>query len=190
MKHDHLRRVQRLAFLINLSLAILVQAAAPTRALAQGGWKKRLMQAAACGGGAVGGVKLGEKIAEFEAKKLKLGAEEAAKHRRAFQIGVALALCGGGAAIAGTAFDKLSKRGKEAREKELMAALEDAQPRTYADPERPNLRGTFTPQPAVTEGDQECRVVEDYLAEGSQGDRALVKYCRPAGGGTWALKAF
>jgi hypothetical protein len=149
---------------------------------------KRVTQVAACGGGAFAGVKIGEKMAEIEARKLKLGPEEAAKHRKAFQIGMALALCGGGAAIAGTTYSKLSKRGKEARERELMAALEDAQPRTYTDPERPTLMGRVSAQPAVAEGDEECRLVEDYLADGAQGDQALVKYCRPLGGGNWAVK--
>lgn len=172
----------------NLALALALQAMVPVPASAQ--FRKRLIQAAACGGGAVAGVKLGEKVAEFEAQRLKLSPEEAAKHRRAFQIGLALALCGGGAAIAGTTYSKLSERGRKNREKELMAALDDAEPRNYSDPDRPGLAGTFTPQPLVTEGNQQCRVVEDYLAEGAQGDRALIKYCRPNSGGDWQVKAF
>src|SRR6476619_2588239 len=87
---------------------------------------KRIVQIGACGGGALAGVKIGEKIAEAEAKRLKLSPEEAKKRTRAFQIGMGLALCGGGAMIAGTSYEKLGKRGREAREKEINAALEDA----------------------------------------------------------------
>ena len=177
-------RMRRPFLVWGLSIALVVGTMS-TQAEAQFG--KRLLQIGACGGGAIAGVKLGEKVAEFEAKKLKLEPAEAAKHRRAFQIGTALALCGGGAAIAGTTYSRLSKRGKDARERELMAALEDAQPRTYTDPERPSMMGTWTPKPAATEGDKECRVVEDYLADGTAGDAALVKYCRPMAGGEWKL---
>jgi hypothetical protein len=177
------RASRRLELAACLSLILAVQAVAPAPVAAQP-WK-RITQAAVCAGGAFGGVKLGEKIADFEAKRLKLAPEQAKKHRRAFQIGLALALCGGGAAIAGTAYDGLSKRGKQAREKEVMAALEDAQPHTYADPENPQLQGTVIAQPAQIEGEQECRVVEDQLG----GDQALVKYCRSGPNGKWAVKA-
>ncbi|MEQ1575849.1 MAG: hypothetical protein ABL993_16540, partial [Vicinamibacterales bacterium] len=71
----------------------------------------------------------------------------------------------------------------EARQKEVLAALEDASPHTYADPDNPTLTGTATAQPTFVQGDQECRIVEDRLAT----DEALVKYCRPPGG-MWAVK--
>ncbi|MGH8431347.1 MAG: hypothetical protein ACREUF_13185, partial [Solimonas sp.] len=120
---------------------------------------KRVTQLGACGALGFAGVKIGEKMAEYEAKRLNLNAADAAKHRKAFQIGMGLALCGGGAAIAGTAYTKLSKRGKEAREKEIMAALEDAQPtpRTYVDPEEPSVQGIVTAQPSIVDGNEECR---------------------------------
>ena len=138
-----------------------------------------MLQIGACGAGAFAGVKLGEKIAEFEAKKLSLAGPEAAKHRKAFQIGMALALCGGGAAIAGTTYSRLSKRGQESRQKEVMAALEDASPtaHTYSDPENAGLRGSAVAQPPIIEGNKECRVVQDQLGT----DQALVKYCRTPG---------
>ena len=171
-----MRRVRRI-----FAVGVVVTLAVPHASEAQI-WK-RVTQVAACAGGAVAGVKLGDKIAEIEAQKLNLAPEIAAQHRRAFQIGMALALCGGGAALAGTAYSGLSKRGKEARQKEILAALEDAQPHTYTDPENTSLTGTATAQPSVVEGDQECRIVQDQLAA----DSALIKYCRPPGG-TWSVK--
>ena len=143
-----------------------------------------VLKGAACLGAGYGGFKLGEKMADFEAKKLNLSPEEAKKHRLAFTIGMALALCGGGAAIAGTTYSRLSKRGKEAREREVMAALEDAKPHTYADPDNPSLTGSAVAQPALVEGDNECRIVEDQLG----GDQALVKYCRKPPDGRWSVK--
>ncbi len=145
---------------------------------------KRLLQIGACAGGAYGGAKLGEKIAEAEAKRLHLSPAEAKKRERAFQIGLGLALCGGGAFIAGSVYSKLSKRGQEARQKEVLAALEDAMPHTYADPDNPSLTGTATAQPTFVQGNEECRIVQDRLAT----DEALVKYCRTPGG-MWAAKA-
>lgn len=156
----------------------------PNAAEAQ--FMKRFGQGIACAAGGFAGVKAGEKIAEFEAKRLKLPPEEAARHKKAFQIGMGLALCGVGAAVAGTTYSRLSKRGEENRKRELEAAVEDAQPRTYTDPDRPSLAGSVTVQPTVTEGNKECRVVEDVLADGSTSDRALVKYCR-APGENWKL---
>jgi hypothetical protein len=169
--------------LIGTLAAVLAFTAAPQAAETQLG--KGLLMGGVCAGMGVLGFKAGEKMAEFEAKKLKLNPAEAEKHRRAFTIGMALALCGGGAAIAGTAYSKLSKRGKEAREREIKAALEDATPHTYADPDNPSVTGTAVAQPTLVEGNQECRIVEDRIAP----DEALVKYCRPAdGSGKWAVK--
>jgi hypothetical protein len=161
---------------------VLGLGALPGSAEAQ--FKKRLLQVGACGAGAFAGAKLGEKIADMQAKRLNLSPAEAAKQKRAFEIGIALALCGGGAAIAGTSYSKLSKRGQDARQKEVLAALEDAMPHTYADPDNAQLRGVATAQPTFVEGNEECRLVQDRLAP----DEALVKYCRPPNG-MWAVRA-
>jgi hypothetical protein len=158
----------------------------PANAAQFGGLKKRIIQVGACGGGAFAGVKIGDKVAEMEAKRLKLSPEEAKKHLRAYQIGMALALCGGGAAIAGTSYDKMSKRGKDAREKEINAALEDAMPtpHMYSDPDNASLTGTAIAQPAfMADNNKECRVVQDQLGA----DQSLVKYCRTPGG-MWAVE--
>ncbi|NOT27397.1 MAG: hypothetical protein HOP16_15000 [Acidobacteria bacterium] len=161
---------------------VIVHAVLPITAHAQFG--KRILQIGACAGGAYGGAKLGEAIAKSEAARLKLSPAEAKKRQIAFQVGLGLALCGGGAWIAGSVYSKLSKRGQQAREKEVMAALEDAQPHTYADPENPTLTGTVAAQPTFVQGNEECRIVEDRLAA----EEAFVKYCR-APGGMWAVKA-
>jgi hypothetical protein len=170
---------QALTAVVSVSLVL---ASVPVADAAQFG--KRILQVGACGAGAFGGAKLGEKVAAMEAKRLKLSPADAAKRKRAFEIGFALALCGGGAMIAGTSYSKLSKRGQQNREKEIMAALDDAMPHSYADPDNATLQGTATPQAAFMDGDQECRIVEDHLAT----DTALVKYCRGANG-MWAVKA-
>ena len=166
-----------------LLLSFLVaQGALPTAAEAQFG--KRILQIGACAGAGFAGAKLGEAIAKSEAARLKLSPAEAQKRQRAFQIGLGLALCGGGAYIAGSVYSKLSKRGQEAREKEVLAALEDAQPHTYADPENPALTGTVAAQPTFVQGNDECRIVQDRLAT----EEAFVKYCR-APGGMWTVKS-
>ena len=149
---------------------------------------KRVTQTVGCGAGAVVGAKVGEKAADYEAKRLGLSPQEAARQKRAYEIGLALAFCAGGAAIAGTTYSHLSKRGKEAREKELQAAVQDASPRVYKDPENPRLEGRLTPQPSFTQGNEECRVIEDHLADGSQTDDALIKYCRQPPDGEWKAK--
>ena len=173
--------VSRVSLVATLSIGLLA-GNVPRADAAQIG--KRLLQVGACGAGAFGGAKLGEKVAEAEIKRLKLSPAEAAKRKKMFEIGFALALCGGGAMIAGTSYSKLSKRGQQAREKEILAALDDAMPHSYADPENQQLKGTATPQAAFMDGDQECRIVEDQLAA----DQALVKYCRNANG-MWMVKA-
>jgi surface antigen len=165
-----------------------VSGAIPRDASAQFG--KRLLQIGACAGGAVAGLKFGEMLAQLDAKRLNLSPADAKKRERAYKIGLGLALCGGGAAIAGTVHGKLSERGKKAREQELLAAVNDTAPsasRSYQDPERPGIQGRVTANPIVTEGTQECRIVEDVLAEGTANDTAYVKYCRTPGG-AWEPK--
>jgi len=154
---------------------------------------KRLLQLGACGGGAILGAKVGlsivDKIVQLETVRKNLSPAETEVMTKSFKIGFALAMCGGGVAVAGTTYSKLSKRGKENRERELLAAVADAQPRTYSDPDRPTLRGTLTPQASVVDGDKECRLVDDHLADEGQGDHAMVRFCRPANGGSWKLDA-
>jgi surface antigen len=150
---------------------------------AEEGWGKKLFQAGACAAAGVGGAVVGEKIAEWEAKKNNLPPAEAKKRKRSYQIGFAIALCGGGAALAGTAYSAMSKRGQEAREKEINAALEDSNPHTYADPENPSVQGTVSAMPVFKDGERECRIAEDQYG----GDQALIKYCRGSDG-KWKVR--
>lgn len=145
---------------------------------------KSVTKVGACGLGVVVGLEVADRVAEFEAKRLKLDPAVAAEHKRSFQLGFALAGCGAGSALAGTTYSRLSQRGKEAREREILAALDDAKPRAYADPDSPTLAGTVTPQPSIIDGDRECRVVQDHLPP----DQALIRYCRK-GTGPWEVKA-
>lgn len=163
-------------------VAVTILGAAGARP-AHADWRKPLVTMA-CLGGAVAGVKAGEAMAAFEARRRNLSPQEAAQHKRAFQIGMGLAICGAAAGVTNSVYNRLSKRGKEAREREIKAALEDAQPHAYADPDNASLQGTVVAQPAHVEGDGECRVVEDRLAE----ETALVKYCRTPPAGEWKLK--
>ena len=170
--------IERFAIVSNLTISILFQATLPVPAHAQFGRAKRaIMIAAVCGGGAYGGYKLGQKIAELEAKKLKLGAAEAAKHRRAFEIGMALAVCGGGALVANSIYGKLSKRDLEARNREMEAAVADADPatRNYVLPDS-KMSGEIKTEAIQMEGKKECRTAVDHLADA--GENAMVKYCR------------
>lgn len=145
-------------------------------------FKKRAMQIAVCGGGAFGGYKLGEKVGEMYVRKAKIPPEQARKYIRSFQIGMALALCGGGALVAGSVYDGMSKRDKQARAKEMEAALTAADPgtRQYVLPDS-NLSGKITSEPMEVDGDgRECRTVVDVLANSNEPARA--RYCRAPGG--------
>ncbi len=145
-----------------------------------------LVVAGACAGGAVIGERLGAKVADYHAKRMKVPPEQAQKQKLAFRIGFALALCGGGAVIANTTYSRLSKRGVQARQKEVMNALDDAAPMTphsYTDPEDSSLNGVAKAQPMYVDGERECRVVEDQLGT----DQSLVTYCRKPGE-EWKLK--
>lgn len=154
---------------------------APRAAEAQ--LKKRLMQTALCGGLAYGGWKLGEKVAQYEIKRQGLTGTQASQMTKALQVGAALILCQGGAALAGSAYDKLSKRDLEARKKEMDAAVAEAEPttRTYVMPES-QRSGTLTTSAPTQEGEKECRLVVDQLADVGAGEQSVTKFCRKPGG--------
>ena len=161
---------------LNVSMVLLCGTLAPRPAHAID-LKKAAIKLAVCGGGAYGGYKLGEKIADLEAKKLKLAGAEAEKHRRSIQIGMAAALCGTGVLLTGTAYANLSKRDREAREKEMAAALADATPgtRSYILPDS-KIPGTLTTEAAEMNDGKECRWQVDFLSK--DGEPARAKHCR------------
>ena len=180
------RRCLLLVFTIG-SLFFCAQTDGAGRAFAQGGFRQRAMAMMVCGGGAVGGYKLGEKLANVQAQRMHLSPAEAKALERKYEIGLAMSLCKGGKLVANTVYANLSKRDQETRQKELDAAVSDEQSgtRDYVVPDHPDMKGTITTQPEVAEVDNECRTVEDHLAEGSQGDSALVQYCRKPPSTQW-----
>lgn len=162
---------------LTIAAAASALAATPSPANAQLG--KTVLKGAFCAGGAVAGLKLGEKIAQMEAKRRNLATVAAQKYRKAFQLGAALVLCKGGTMLAGTIYSKLSKNDLEARQKEIDAAMAEAEPvtREYVLPES-GLKGEVTTSEITAEGNKECRTVVDHLADASKNEPAMVKYCR------------
>lgn len=152
-------------------------------------FKKKAIQLAVCGGGAYGGYRLGEKMADLAVKRLNLVGTEAEKHRRAIQLGTAAALCGAGYYLTGTVYANLSKRDRAAREKEYEAALEDANPgtRTFVLPDS-NLQGTLTTEAPQVNGDKQCRWAVETLSK--DGEPARTQYCRKSANDKYELQVF
>ena len=154
-------------FLVNVALTVPLEAQ----------FKKRMMQVAVCAGGAYGGYKLGDKLSEIAIKKMGSVGSEADKVRRSFQIGMAAALCGTGVLLTGTIYNNLSKRDRDAREKEMNAALADANSgtRTYVLPDS-KLTGRLETDAPEMDGDKECRRQVDFLAKDDE--PATARFCR------------
>jgi hypothetical protein len=140
----------------------------------------KVVDSGLCAFGGYGLTKASQKIAEVESKRLKLPPAAAAAQQRQLQIGMAMALCNGGKSIANTMFAKMSEKDKKQRQDNIDAAVADSAPgtKTAPLPDHPDIKETITTDPIVADGDRECRMVKDYLADPSQGDTALVKYCR------------
>lgn len=168
---------------------LLVEVIQPRLALSQFNFKQKATEMLLCGGGAFAGFKLGEKLADSAAQKMKLPPGLAADQKRKFEIGLAMALCNGGKLVANTTFATLSKKDREARQSDLDAAVASEEPVTknVALPDHPKMTETITTEATVTDGDRECKVVKDHLAEGDKGDDALVKYCHKPPSGKYAL---
>lgn len=145
-----------------------------------GSFGKGALDKGLCAFGGYGLTRASQKLSEYEAKRLKLSAAAAAAQQRQMQIGLALALCDGGKSIANTVFGKMSEKDKQQRKDNIDAAVQDTAPISHTAPlpDHPDINETITTDPIVADGDKECRMVKDYLADPSQGDTALVKYCR------------
>ena len=161
----------------SLCLVLAVGVVIPDAATPQNRITRIAIKAAVCGGGAWGGYKLGDKLAETAITRMKVIGPEADKVRRSFQIGVAAALCGTGVMLTGTVFNTLSQRDREAREKEMAAALADATPgaRTYVLPDS-KLQGRLETDEAVQDGDKQCRRQVDFIA--GPNEPAATRWCR------------
>ena len=177
------RRVVVSPFIISLGLFL----ATPLTASAQGGLAKRAAQVAFCAGAGYAGLKIGEKIAQMEAKRRNLASREAAKLSLGLKIGTAAILCKVGASLAGTVYDGFSKRDMDARQKEIEAAVAEADPvsRDYVLPES-GRTGAIVTEPVYQDGNKECKMVVDNLADVKAGEPAMAKYCRKTGG-KWEL---
>jgi hypothetical protein len=153
---------------------------APSSLNGQFGGFGKTLDTALCAFGGMGLTKASQKMADIEVKQMKMPAAQAATLQRQFQLGLAMSLCNGGKSIVGTTFAKMSEKDKKQRQENIDAAVADSAPSTKTTPlpDHPDLKETITTDPIVADGDKECRTVKDYLAEQSQGDTALVKYCR------------
>ena len=160
---------------INVILILLFGLLHPVPARAQ--LKRTLIKAAVCGGGAYGGYKIGEKLANSFIEKNKLTGPEAEKQKKMWKIGMAAALCGTGVLLTGTVYEKLSKRDRDAREKEMNAALADANSgtRTYVLPDS-KMMGRLETDAPEQDGNQQCRRQVDYLAK--EDEPAAARFCR------------
>jgi hypothetical protein len=87
---------------------------------------------------------------------------------------------------AGTVYEKLSERDLAVRQREMEAAVADAEPgtRTYVLPDS-ELEGTLTVEPSVIEGNRECRTVVDHLAEAHE--PVMTRFCRRLPNGNYEL---
>ena len=174
------------AVALSVALAVPLQLATPVPAAAAGGFKKRVVQLAVCVAVAKVGVDLGEKLAEIEVRKRNLSGEEARKHKRAIQVGMAAALCGTSFLLTNTIYNKLGERDRKAREREMDAALADASSgtRSYVLPES-GYEGQITTELVEDEGKRECRSVVDVLSK--EGEPARARYCRTKPDGKYDL---
>jgi surface antigen len=149
--------------------------------------KTTLIKGVVCVGGAYGGYKIGEKLANVAIQKMKVAGAEAEKLRRSFQLGTAAALCGTGVLLTGTVYNSLSKRDRQAREKEMAAALEDATPgtRAYVLPDS-KMTGRLETDEAFDDGDKQCRRQVDFL--GTDGEPASSRWCRKSAKDKYSLE--
>ncbi len=107
--------------------------------------------------------------------------------QRQFEIGLAMYLCHGGFHVAGTVYSKMSQADQNARQKALDEAVahQSKDTTTYVLPDHPEITGTITPVSTIADNGQECSVFKDTVAEGSQNDSALNKYCRTPPANEW-----
>ncbi len=181
------RRFQSRLWSAVIAVLFAGPAVAPPAAHTQGGLKARAIRLAACGVGGWGGYKIGDKLAAAAMKRMTVA--DAAAERRirlGFRVGTAAAACGASAWLAGTVYEKLSKRDREAREREMRAALADANPgtRTYVLPDS-GYQGSLETLAAEEVDGRECRVQLDTLANSSEPVSA--RWCRKSPADTYEV---
>ena len=166
---------------VAIGLAIVLcalSAIAPVHA--QSSLKRKLLVAGICGTVGLSSFKIADRLADAAIAKAKVQGPDADKMRLSFRVGVAAALCVASAALANTIYGRLSKRDQEARQREMRAALADAQPgtRNYVLPDS-QLPGRLETLPAERDGDRECRLQLDTLGKSS--DPVAARWCRKVG---------
>jgi surface antigen len=174
------------ATLLSAACSTTGQPGTPVSAAPPPGPAPTFIKTIACGIGGIAGAATARALAQSDAKRQRLTPAQLRQREQGYMVSLALLGCAGGSALAGTAYQKLSERGRAAREAELREAASSAQPRTYVDPDNPTLVGRIVPQPAFVEGGQECRVIEDTLADAGKGEPIFVKYCRRPPASAWA----
>ena len=143
--------------------------------------KQKAMEMAFCNANSPLAKELSQKVGSLAAVGTKAGISLQAQQRQ-LEIGVALAICHGGFRVANTLYGRMSQRDQDARQKALDDALtHESQDKTttYVLPDHPEITGTITPVSTTTAANgSECTVLQDGVAEGSQNDTALNKFCR------------
>ena len=151
--------------------------------------KEKVLEAAFCNANSPLAKQLTQRLGSLSSSNSKLTGTALAAEQRRFEIGVAMAICHGGFRVAGTLYARMSQRDQDARQKALDDALaHDSQDKTttYVLPDHPEITGTITPVSTITaDNGRECTVLQDGVAEGSQNDSALNKFCRTPPETSW-----
>lgn len=149
--------------------------------------KEALLDKAFCSPNSPLTAELAKRLNSFATANSKLTGSALAAQQRRYEIGMAMALCKGGFRVTGTLYGKLSERDKEARQKALEDAVnhESKDSTTYVLPDHPDLVATIGPPTSSSENGKECNVYPDSLAEASENDSALNKFCRTPPDGAW-----
>ena len=149
--------------------------------------KEAFLEKAFCSPNSPLTAELAKRLGSFTAANSKLAGPALAAQQRRYEIGMAMSLCQGGFRVAGTLYGKLSQRDKDARQKALDDAVnhESKDTTTYVLPDHPDVVATVGPATTSSENGKDCEVVPDSLAEASENESALNKFCRTPPDGAW-----
>lgn len=151
-------------------------------------FKKRVLQAGFCAGAGLVGNEVGKRLNSFavrHAQQFKMSPDSIKKYEIHTRIGTAAVLCLGGARLAGTVYEKISKRDMEHRRDEILTAVNEADPvsRDYVLPES-GLKERVTTNAPYSDGDKTCKETVVRTGADSNADPALAVYCKK-GNGAW-----
>lgn len=165
--------------------AVVGLSAAPSAANAQ--FKKRMLQVAFCAGGGALSKEVGKRLTELavrNAKSLNTSPDSIRAREKQIRIGTAAVLCLTGAALAGTVYERVSKRDMEARKNEIQSAVNEADPvsREYVLPES-GMRERVTTADPYQDGDKTCRETVVRTGDNPSAEPALAVWCKKGNGG-------